>query len=143
MMDKLAHHQKVFPNHQWAYNHTFRHGQQPQKVDCDFLVHLLTSTLALAPAPYTPSQRLQCYRMHLLCPLTHTPSCPPVPVKSLWGEKCCLHQKANGQKTHTKKTKKHLGMGFLDDATKRDNDSFSVYLLTFIEQHIVYFSWSL
>lgn len=38
---------------------------------------------------------------------------------------------------------KNLDADVLDYDTKRDNDSLSVYLLTFIEQHIVYFSSSL
>lgn len=38
---------------------------------------------------------------------------------------------------------KGLRYGFLGLCYQKDNDSSSVYLLTFIEQHIVYFSTSL
>ena len=56
----------------------------------------------------------------------------------------CLQYQAKAQEKKfafiKKQLKNHLEMGFLDPATERDDDSSSVHLLTFIEQHIVYFT---
>lgn len=81
---------------------------------------------------------------HLVSSHHPPPSCPAVPDKSLWGGRshfCNIQKQKQKTPNNLKKQKEsHLGMGILDCTTERGNDSFSVYLLTFIEQHIVYFS---
>lgn len=156
MTGKFALHPKVFLNTP-PTPHTPRVDLRPYTEKC---YHKASNPQRLTMTPSSPWQppswlsthythHTQCSNLtdcsHLVSSHHPPPNCPAVPDKSLWGGRSHFHktqkQKKNPNNLKKKKRKEnHLGMGILDCTTERGNDSFSVYLLTFIEQHIVYFS---
>lgn len=56
------------------------------------------------------------------------------------GEVTVIKQTNKQATLKTNKEENHSGLSFLDSTPERGNASFSVFLLTFAEQHIVYLS---